>query len=184
MRRAEKEQNWVKYTVFRTKWGYFGLAGTDSSLWRTCLPVPQPDTAQSILLHNLQPVASCVPTSDKALFKALQGLIVAYFEGTPVEFSPATPVILNGLGDFTRSVLTACHRIGFGQVVSYRELARHLGRPKAVRAVGNALAANPMPLIIPCHRVIRDDSSLGGFSAPGGITLKERLLRHEGYQPR
>jgi len=69
--------------------------------------------------------------------------------------------------------------IPYGQTASYTEIARRIGRPQATRAVGRANATNPLPIIIPCHRIIAADGSLGGYSAPGGVALKTRLLQWE-----
>ena len=116
---------------------------------------------------------------DKNLFKTLQEQITAYFEGAYVDFSQGVPIVLNGFSLFGSSVLCACRRIRFGQVVTYSALAQKIGRPAAVRAVGGALAKNPLPLIVPCHRVICANGKIGGFSAAGGITRKKRLLELE-----
>lgn len=89
-----------------------------------------------------------------------------------IDPGPATP--------FQRAVWDQTALIAFGQVRTYGWIARRLGRPGAARAVGRALGANPLPLIIPCHRVVRGNGSLGGFSATGGAVLKRRLLEHEG----
>jgi len=180
-------QKIIKYVIFQTKWGYFGLAGTEYALCGTCLPLSEPEKVESQLLKNLSlmnressieyPVSQF--ESDKDLFKPLQEQITAYFEGACVNFSPDIPVDLDGFTQFFGLVLTACREIKFGQTISYSELAKKVGRPAASRAVGNALAKNPLPLIIPCHRVVRSDGSLGSFSAPGGKKLKEKLLNHE-----
>ncbi len=164
-------QKVLKYVVFETKWGYFGLAGTESGLCRTYLPSSKPAALKSRLLKDF-PQASIEPT----FCQALQEQIVAYFEGVRVDFGPNVPLALDGVGDFARCVLAACRNVQFGQVITYRELARRSGRSAASRAVGGALAANPLPLVIPCHRIIRTDGKLGGFSAPGGIKLKQRML--------
>jgi len=116
---------------------------------------------------------------DKNLLRPLQDQITAYFDGCCMNFSPDFPIILDGFSSFSGLVLTACRKIGFGQTATYSALARELGRPTAARAVGNALARNPLPLIIPCHRVVRSDGEIGGFSAPGGKNLKAKLLKHE-----
>jgi len=187
---GQKVQKVIKCTIFKTKWGYFGLAGTDTALCRTCLPGPKPEKIKSHLLKSLllQHRASLVRRSfseggriefNKTFFKTIQEQIVAYFEGVCVNFSPDIPVMLDGFSTFCTSVLTACRYVNFGQTITYAGLAKRLGRPKAARAVGNALAKNPLPLIIPCHRVVRSDGSLGGFSAPGGKNLKVKLLTHE-----
>lgn len=164
----------MKYVIFRTKWGYFGLAGMESSLCRTQLPLPERDKIESLILKNL-PVAK----SDKSYFKNIQDQITTYFEGNCINFGPDIPVTLNGFQGFSYQVLTVCRTIEFGRTTTYTGLAKKLKNPAAGRAVGNALAKNPLPLIIPCHRVIRSDGNLGGFSAPGGISLKKRLLLHE-----
>ncbi len=167
-------QKVIKYAVFKTKWGYFGLVGTKSVLCRTQLPGPEPKKIESRLLKNL-PDAQF----DETFFKILQKQIASYFEGSCVNFSPDIPVALDGFGGFSREVLAACRDIEFAQRITYAGLAAKAGRPNASRAVGNALARNPLPLIIPCHRVLRTDGKMGGFSAPGGISLKKRLLALE-----
>ena len=163
----------IKYTIFKTKWGYFGLAGGDTGLFRTCLPLDGHEKAESQLLQNLPS-----QVYDKSLFKTAQEQIIAYFEGSSVDFRNI-PVTLEGSTPFQRFVLAACRNIEFGRTISYSGLAKKTGRPDAARAVGSALAKNPLPLIIPCHRIIRGDGKIGGFSAIGGNDLKARLLKHE-----
>jgi methylated-DNA-[protein]-cysteine S-methyltransferase len=167
-------QKIIKYVIFETKWGYFGLFGAESALCRTCLPGPEPEKIESLLLKN-SPDAKF----DRTFFKALQKQITAYFKGSVVNFSPDTPVVLDGFQGFSCKVLTACRSIKFGRTISYSGLAKKAGRPAASRAVGNVLAKNPLPLIIPCHRVLRVDGKMGGFSAPGGISVKKRMLALE-----
>jgi methylated-DNA-[protein]-cysteine S-methyltransferase len=93
------------------------------------------------------------------------------------------PVDLNRVGPFEREVLAALRRIPAGHVRTYREIAQALGEPGAARAVGAACARNPLPLLIPCHRVVRSDGGLGGYSLRGGVGLKRRLLEAEGALP-
>ncbi len=190
-------QKVVKYAIFKTKWGYFGLAGTEYALCRTQLPGPKPEKIKALLLKNLS-APNRVPGQsrdrkgvvihehqvssiefDKTFFKTLQEQIAAYFEGAHVNFSRDIPLTIDGFSSFGISVLTASRAIGFGQMVTYGRLAKKSGRPNASRAVGSVLAKNPLPLIIPCHRIIRSDGKLGGFSATGGVNLKKRLLLHE-----
>jgi len=177
---SKKMQKVTKYVIFRTKWGYFGLAGTEYALCRTCLPGPSPEKLKSHLLKDLsfEHRVSGIEF-DRAFLKPIQEQIIAYFEGIYVNFSPDIPVMLDGFSEFQKAVLTVCRDVFFGQIITYIELARKSGRPAAARAVGNALAKNPLPLIIPCHRVIRSDGSLGGFSGLGGLSLKRKLLAHE-----
>ena len=90
------------------------------------------------------------------------------------------PVDLSLVPPFERAVLQALRRIPPGQVRTYGEIARTLGKPSAARAVGTACARNPLPLLIPCHRVVRSDGKLGGYSLRGGVALKRQLLEAEG----
>ena len=166
-------QKAIKYTIFKTKWGYFGLVGTEYALCRTQLPGPKREKIKSLLLKKM-PAAQF----DKSLFRPLQEQINTYFEGAVINFTDI-PVVLDGFSSFFGSVLTACRNVGFGRTVSYSGLAKKTGRPAAARAVGGALAKNPLPLIIPCHRVVRSDGKIGGFSAAGGTELKAKLLKHE-----
>ncbi|MHC4337289.1 MAG: methylated-DNA--[protein]-cysteine S-methyltransferase [Planctomycetota bacterium] len=167
-------QKTIRYAVFRTKWGYFGLAGTENALLRTHLPLPEPRNLKRWLLKDL-------PASkyDKNLFNILQKQIIAYFEGTYVNFDRNIPIVLSEFGAFAKKILLTCRRVRFGRTISYGQLAKKTGTPAGARAVGRVMANNPLPLIIPCHRVIRSDGRIGGFSAQGGTKLKNKLLQFE-----
>lgn len=168
----------VAYTVFKTGWGYFGLAGTEAGLLRTSLPVPQAGRARFLLLESY-PSARY----EKGLFRPLQEQITAYFEGAYVDFDEHIPILPAGLSPFARSVLAACRNVRYGHTISYAALAAKAGSPNAARAIGGVMARNPAPLIIPCHRVIRTNGKIGGFSAAGGASLKRRLLQMEYHAP-
>lgn len=99
-----------------------------------------------------------------------------YFEGEREAFD--IPIDWPQLAGFTREVLRATARIGFGEISTYAGVAAEAGSPRAVRAAGNALGANPMPVVVPCHRVLRTGGALGGYT--GGVERKEFLLRLEG----
>ncbi len=101
-----------------------------------------------------------------------------YFSGKRADFTLALD--LKRATDFQREVLLETVRIPFGQVRTYGEVAISIGRPRAARAVGGALAHNPIGIIIPCHRVVAHDGRLHGFSSPYGIRTKAALLEHEG----
>ena len=180
-------QKYIRYTIFKTRWGYFGLAGSEFGLLRTCLPLSKTEKVKFELIKN-RPVANrdssiehrgSTIEFDKKLFSMLQEQIIAYFEGAAINFDSSIPVILDGFSLFTQRILTTCRNIKYGGIISYSGLAKRAGRPKAARAVGSALAKNPLPLIIPCHRVVRNDGKIGGFSALGGATLKKSLLELE-----
>jgi methylated-DNA-[protein]-cysteine S-methyltransferase len=99
-----------------------------------------------------------------------------YFEGRRRKFT--VPVDLSLVHGFTRKILEETAQIPFGSVLTYREVATKAGSPRAVRAAGNALGSNPIPIVVPCHRVVRTGGSLGGYT--GGIERKVELLRLEG----
>ena len=103
-----------------------------------------------------------------------------YASGTPDPLHDI-PVDLGPVSDFQRRVLQQCRRIPYGQTMSYGELAARAGSPGAARAVGNCMARNRIPLLIPCHRVVCADGRLGFYSAPGGTSMKRRLLAMESH---
>jgi methylated-DNA-[protein]-cysteine S-methyltransferase len=168
----------MQYATFETNWGYVVIAGRDGVLCRLCLPVADQRIARREMLTALDSTHEDM-RQDGSLLPDLQDRIVAYFEGENVDFSADPAVSLDSLTPFDRKVLQTCRTIPAGETTTYGDLAVRVGHPGAARAVGSALAHNPIPLIIPCHRVLRTDGTLGGFSAPGGISTKHRLLRHE-----
>jgi len=110
---------------------------------------------------------------------ALARDIDAFLRGWPIEFS-LSRVFLAGSSGFQQQVLRAEHAIPRGRVSTYGAIAAHIGLPGAARAVGRALATNPFPIVIPCHRAIRADGSLGGYQ--GGVDMKRALLELEGVE--
>ncbi|HXE98490.1 MAG TPA: methylated-DNA--[protein]-cysteine S-methyltransferase [Dongiaceae bacterium] len=106
-------------------------------------------------------------------------MLQRYFDGERIDFSD-TPVVLEGMTPFRQKVLNFIRILKFGEVCSYGLVADECGSPHAARAVGGALAANPVPVIIPCHRVVAADGGLTGYSAPGGECTKKALLKMEG----
>jgi methylated-DNA-[protein]-cysteine S-methyltransferase len=90
------------------------------------------------------------------------------------------PVDLSGMTLFQQTVLNEVSKVPRGEVVTYGDLARRIGKPRAARAVGQALGSNPVPIVVPCHRVIASDGSLGGYSGRRGVETKEALLTLEG----
>lgn len=167
-------QKEIRYTIFKTKWGYFGLAWNEERVLRSCLPYGKQEDVKCRLLKDLGGAKF-----DSGVFKDLQGEIRAYFEGTCVNFGRDIPIVLDGFGPFARRVLWACRNVRYGKTISYGGLAERIGRAGAARAVGNILAKNPLPLIIPCHRVTCANGKPGGFSVAGGLKLKKRLLELE-----
>lgn len=108
-------------------------------------------------------------------------MLQRYFKGERIDFGDI-PVVLGGLTPFRQKVLSEIRNLTYGKISSYGQVAELCGSPSAARAVGGALASNPIPVIIPCHRVVASDGRLTGFSAPGGEITKMSLLKMEGVE--
>ena len=114
------------------------------------------------------------------LLKDANAQLVEYFSGKRHHFSLSLEI--STLSQFQQKVLNLCRQIPYGSVLSYGELALQADCPGAARAVGAAMAGNPIPVIIPCHRVIGSDRLLHGYAAPEGIASKAKLLQLEGHR--
>jgi methylated-DNA-[protein]-cysteine S-methyltransferase len=163
----------LSYTIFKTQWGYFGLCSTEIGLYRSSLPSETKNQAEKYLLSGLDN-----PVFKKSLLPDLQDKIAAYYKDDGVDFSQ-TPIDFSGCTPFSQRILKSCMRITYGETKTYKELAQLAGSPNAARAAGMVMSRNRTPLIIPCHRVLGADGSLHGFSAPGGIAAKKRMLTLE-----
>lgn len=159
--------------IFPSKLGWMALIGAGGLLKQlTFGHSSSPAAARALdpeLLENAER-----GTWNVRLVRRLQ----AYASGTPVDFRDVK-VDLGRLTDFQRRVAHRCRQIPYGKTLSYGQLAARAGSPRAARAVGNCMAANRVPLIIPCHRVLPADGRPGAFSAPGGTRTKQRLLALE-----
>jgi O-6-methylguanine DNA methyltransferase len=116
--------------------------------------------------------------ADSARDRELSAALGAYFAGE-LDALADLPVDLDGCTSLCREVLSVLRRVRAGRLVSYGSLAAEVGRPNAARAVGRAVGSNPVPIVVPCHRVVGGDGSLGGYS--GGLATKRWLLAHEGW---
>ena len=162
----------MQFAIINTPWKCFGFVVRDHRLLATYLPRFRGEIRRRIV----EDWPEAVEASD--LLPRFRRDVLDYFAGRRVRFS--APIDLFDVPPFRREVLERCRRIPYGKTASYGDLARAVGRDGAARAVGSAMAHNPLPLVIPCHRVLRSDGSLGGFSSPEGTRLKERMLRLEG----
>jgi len=163
------------YWIFRTKAGLAGVAGTGQGIKLLLLPGrPKKKIAARIL--SACPEARPGRAAPKAARDAIK-TVQEYFRGS-VRIR-AVKLDLCGRTEFQKRVLAAARKIKPGQVRTYSWVAKKAGRPEAFRAAAQALAQNPVPLFIPCHRVIGKDGSLTGFSAPGGLKLKKLMLEIE-----
>jgi methylated-DNA-[protein]-cysteine S-methyltransferase len=158
----------VYYSTFESPVGPLLLAGSKAGLLLVSF-------ASGNRSRNVDPEWRPDTTALVEVVEQLQ----SYFAGERKNFDLA--LILQGT-DFQKTVWNALRKIPYGETISYKELAEMIGSPKAVRAVGAANGANPMPIIIPCHRVIGNDGSLTGFG--GGLPLKKQLLELESHQLR
>lgn len=140
----------------------------------TCLQIFESDDGLYEILLDGDPFAE---NDSSQILDQAKGLLRDYFNGDEVDFSKLR-LDFSGYTDFQERVLKAVMRIPIGEVRSYKQIAEMIGRPKAYRAVGNAVGTNRTPIVIPCHRVVRNDGTLGGFG--GGVRLKRILLKLEG----
>jgi methylated-DNA-[protein]-cysteine S-methyltransferase len=162
----------VAYTSIDSPLGPLMLAATERGLVR----VAYPDNSFDQVLENLAAKVSPRVLEAPARLEGARRELDEYFHGKRQRFDlPLDWALARGFG---RRVLEATARIGFGSVSTYREVAEQAGSPRAVRAAGNALGANPMPVVVPCHRVLRTGGGLGGYT--GGLDKKELLLQLEG----
>lgn len=162
----------VRFGSLRTPIGRLLVSVSDRGVW----DITFGETSEQRYRTHLLRWVSNVLRDHNAVENVLSELD-AYFAGSLRKFS--VPVDLRRVTEFTERVLQVTRRIPFGQLLSYGEIAERIGAPTASRAVGGALGRNPVPIIIPCHRVIAHGGGLGGFT--GGLETKRTLLRIEGY---
>ena len=163
----------MRYALVDTELGIFGLAWTDLGLARIALPGR--DRARTELWISRDPAEPGFPDGPVA---GLPDRIRAYARGTRQDFADV-PLDLRGIPDFHRQAYAELLKVGYGETTTYGAIARALGDVALSRAVGQAMGANPIPLVVPCHRVLAADGRSGGFSSPGGVGAKLRLLALE-----
>ncbi|MDT3439727.1 MULTISPECIES: methylated-DNA--[protein]-cysteine S-methyltransferase [unclassified Pseudofrankia] len=168
-------------TLFDTAVGSCGIVWGDDGIVGIALPSDQGDvSATRADLAAAYPDAVEGPAPD-GVRAAIDGM-VALLAGEPVDLGEVR-VDLGGVPDFYRRVYEVTRAIPPGSTLTYGEVAARLGMPGAVRAVGQALGRNPVPIVVPCHRVVAAAGALGGFSAPGGPATKRHMLQIEGALP-
>ncbi len=158
-----------KHAVVSTAWGWLGLLRTDRGLRKLTLPRPSQEDALRLLSPGNSPL-------NADAFGDLPRRLQAYFLGQLASFSDELDIA--GTTPFQQAVWQALRTVSYGQVRTYGWLAAHVGRPRAARAVGQAVGANPLPIVIPCHRIMASGGGLGGWSG-GDIGEKVRLLDME-----
>ena len=158
----------LKFYLCQTEMGWVGLVISARGLRATTLPRPTRDEA----LREAVAAGASEPASE-AEAGDLPERVRTLVAGGRADLS----IDWDGISPFRRTVLEEAMRIPAGETRSYGWLAQKVGSPRAARAVGRVMATNPLPLVVPCHRVVASDGSLGGYG--GGLALKERLLRAE-----
>jgi len=161
----------VAYRTLESPVGTLLLAATPAGLLRIAYEVEDHERVLQRLAALVSPRILCAPARLDVAARELE----EYFAGRRHDFD--LPLDLSLAHGFRRKVLARLARIGYGRTATYAAIARAAGSPRAVRAVGSACASNPLPVVVPCHRVLRSDGTIGGYA--GGLDAKRALLALE-----
>ena len=156
-------------SIFLTEIGWCGLVGSGRMVHRLTIGHASVQSVRDDFGESL---------GEADWYPELRRRLQKYALGEPVDFDDIEVDHWPGT-EFQRRVIDATRGIGYGETLSYADIAARAGRPGAARAVGNVMASNRVPILIPCHRVVASGGRLGGFSAPQGVGLKRRLLEME-----
>lgn len=169
----------IQYQVFETAAGFCAIAWNGTGVTQFQLPSHTAEaTARNIRRRAPDAVPGTPPPDVAKVIAAAQ----RYFAGEQIDFSDVV-IDLDGEDELFRRIYTALRRVGWGRTTTYGTLAKEVGAgPQGAQDVGQAMATNPVPLIIPCHRVLAAGGKVGGFSAPGGSTTKVKMLELEGVR--
>jgi methylated-DNA-[protein]-cysteine S-methyltransferase len=160
----------LEYATFNTDMGWVGVLASTKGLLRTTLPQHSTEAARRLLGDGLSHAST-----SPLLFGDLIERLRIYLRGHRTTFPDELD--LSGVTPFQREVWEVTRLIPYGETRSYTWVAEQADKPRAVRATGQALGRNPLPIVIPCHRVVASDGRLGGYS--GGVEMKRRLLNLE-----
>lgn len=161
---------WMSYTLLDTELGRIGLVGSTNGLRRIVLPQPSPEMVLQFIMDGLPGAIA-----DPSPFGDLPQRLRRYLRGESISFSDKLD--LTHTTPFRRAVWEATCSIPYGETKNYGWIAEQIGKPKASRAVGQALVKNPLPIVVPCHRVVGKDGNPRG--AGRGLELRKRLLEIE-----
>jgi methylated-DNA-[protein]-cysteine S-methyltransferase len=167
------------FTLFETAIGHCGIVWSERGVVGVQLPERSEDATRRRVLRRFPAARGAMPPPD--IQRAIDD-IVALLGGEPRDLTHVT-IDTDGVADLNRRVYTIARTIAPGATLSYGEIAERLGDRNLARDVGQALGQNPIPIIVPCHRVLAAGGKVGGFSAPGGVVTKLKLLTIEGAQP-
>ncbi len=166
------QEIFYKYAIFLTTWGWAGFVIDQKGLRIFVLPE---ERKEDVLFRIKKELKYNNLFEDSRGWESLIKKVKEYFTGKKVDFIDCR-LNLDNYTDFQKEILQTVRKIPYGETRSYKEAAEAAGYPRAYRAVGNTMRNNPLPLIIPCHRVIKSDGSLGGFSGKEGIALKKKMI--------
>lgn len=177
MRDREMDRTKQHYLIFETAGGFCGIGWNEVGVTRFQLPTQSAEATERLLRRRMP---GATPAAATPAVSETLAAVQRYFEGETVDFSDVT-LDLGEQDAFFKQIYAATRRIGWGHTTTYGALAKELGAgPEGARDVGQAMARNPVALIIPCHRVLAAGGKVGGFSAPGGSVAKARMLELEG----
>ena len=159
--------------IFKSRWGWIGVSETTKGIDAVVLPKT---SRQAVLLELRMSAAELREGRISSQLRKAQTQLIDYLAGARRSFD--LPLDLSQGTSFQQKVWRTLRRVSYGRLRSYRWVAVHVGGRQYARAVGNAVGANPIPIMIPCHRIVAQDASLGGFS--GGLPTKRKLLTLEG----
>lgn len=159
------------YTVLYTVWDNIWIGATERGICYVLLN----NVDEEKIVDGIKEKMGIIPIRDEEKLKDVRERIREYLMGKRVDFN--FNLDLKGTTMFQKKVWERTRKIPYGEASSYRKIAEEIGKPHRARVVGRALALNPVPILIPCHRVLHDNGSLGGYS--GGIEWKKRLLSIE-----
>ena len=159
--------------IFKSPWGWIGISESAEGIDGIALPKQSKRAIEQALREQ-----SCEPfqAASSPRLEIARRQLLDYLAGKRNTFD--VPLDLSKGTSFQRQVWRMLQRVPFGKLRSYQWIATRVGGPQYARAVGNAVGANPLPIVIPCHRIVAHDASLGGFS--GGLSMKRKLLSLEG----
>jgi methylated-DNA-[protein]-cysteine S-methyltransferase len=169
----------TSFALFDTPIGTCGIAWTNVGVRGVQLPEGSVATTRARLLHRN---SAAQPASPPAPVQAVIESIDALLHGEPIDLT-GVPLDDSEVPEFNRRVYAVTRTIPLGATRTYGSIAIELGDQLLAQQVGQALGRNPFPIIVPCHRVLAANGKLGGFSAPGGVETKRRMLRIEGAFP-
>ncbi len=159
--------------IFKTRWGWMGISETSKGIDAVVMPQA---SRQALLSELPADSVELLEGQASSRLQEAQAQLTDYLDGARQSFD--LPLDLSGGTSFQQKVWRTLLSISYGRLRSYQWVAMRVGGSQYARAVGNAVGANPLPVVIPCHRIVAHDGSIGGFS--GGLPLKRKLLTLEG----